>query len=458
MNPRLRLDSDAGGGGGDASREGSAQLRGPERGAMAPVDPAGQSLGDALRITFGLLKLAMVVLLVLYILSGFQRVNEGEKGVRLLFGNIQSSSVDPGFQFAWPFPFGQLEKINTGANPMEINTKFWPETSDPTASADKLTPSASLKPADNSGSLYTADGNIAHAQVKFVYRRVETLKVARSVLSPAEEGKLVEAAVMRGMVHAAAEVSIDDLLKQTNAVAAIARDQAQQALDAMECGIVIDSLTMLAIPPVSVRNEFASVQAAVSKASKAAEDARLAADRTLNEAAGSAAPAILEGITQYEKALAAKDQAAADAALSKVNEILGGAEVTFNDRKVQVAGEAARLVNEARQYRSEVSSRRKAELTAFNAKLEQYKANPALMVQREWQDAVSTFWGRDSVQTMLIPPGVRSTTLLLNADPDDVQKRDRARREQEGRETERQRLEELQRSRFQTQPTPSSGA
>jgi len=52
------------------------------------LDPANQSLADALRMSFRILKLLMLVLVVLYFLSGWFSVKPGENGVILRFGRV----------------------------------------------------------------------------------------------------------------------------------------------------------------------------------------------------------------------------------------------------------------------------------------------------------------------------------------------------------------------------------
>jgi hypothetical protein len=84
------------GNGADASAAGAARRRGGPASVTirrrddgdgldgAPsLDPATKSLADALRITYRLLQASMVVLIGLYVLSGFQSVKESERGIRL---------------------------------------------------------------------------------------------------------------------------------------------------------------------------------------------------------------------------------------------------------------------------------------------------------------------------------------------------------------------------------------
>lgn len=83
-----------------STREASVQLREgePTPGQRASMmDPANQSLAEALRITFRILQLAMVVLFVLYIGSGFQSIKASERGLRVITGRIVASDLPPVF-------------------------------------------------------------------------------------------------------------------------------------------------------------------------------------------------------------------------------------------------------------------------------------------------------------------------------------------------------------------------
>ena len=82
------------------------------------LDAAGKSLADALRVSLGVLKLVMVVLLVLFMLSGTRNVDEGKLAVRILFGAIQGAPgeqvLEPGGPyFTLPEPIGGFLEIDT---------------------------------------------------------------------------------------------------------------------------------------------------------------------------------------------------------------------------------------------------------------------------------------------------------------------------------------------------------
>ena len=105
-----------------ASEERNAQAS-PPVAVSAPespdggVDPGQQSLADALKVSFGLLKVVMVGLVVLYALSGFYRVESQEEAVELFLGRIvgegEDRVKDEGFYFSWPFPLGAVIKVPT---------------------------------------------------------------------------------------------------------------------------------------------------------------------------------------------------------------------------------------------------------------------------------------------------------------------------------------------------------
>src|SRR4051812_5785384 len=87
-----------------ARRAGSVVLREAIETDASFTDPANQSLADALKVMLRLLQVGMFALAVLYALSGMKRVNEGERGIRLLFGKEVESNLGPGFHWTPPYP------------------------------------------------------------------------------------------------------------------------------------------------------------------------------------------------------------------------------------------------------------------------------------------------------------------------------------------------------------------
>lgn len=460
-------------------RAGSMTLReGVEGPGASPLDPANQSLADALRVMMRLLQVAMIILAGLYLLSGMHRVNEGERGIQLLFGNIVGRDLEPGLHWSAPFPMGEVVRVDAQQHFIDINRDFWvyipPGTSD--ASPEKLAPTASLKPDQGgSGSVITGDSNIAHTKWKVGYERRDSSKYATNVL-PGDEEQLVLAAVKRGVVQAIAQVTLDDLLRQNvvngSTIPEMARKVAQDTLRRLDSGLEITALTMdPPIPPLAVRTAFNNASAAAANANKAIQEAQTYRSQQLNQAAGNAARYLVYYIDEYEHALAKSDQSGADSTLATINGLLDNkpTEVLRLDENGNPAveeknyptgqrisiegmttGDVASALNEAKLYRSGVVSRAKSDASRYAAKLEQYKANPRLTVQRDWSEAMRVFMARENVTMMLMPPGINTVNLLLNQDPDDARRIELWQKEQERIRLEKKRLEELQR------PTPTN--
>jgi membrane protease subunit HflK len=414
----------------------------------ALMDPAHQSLADALRLTFRLLKLGMLVLLVLFLLSGFESIREGQRGIRLLFGAPQGQPLDSGFRFSAPYPVGEMIRVNTGAVHVDVDRAFWPALSDKDRllSIEQLAGRgrSGLKPGVD-GSVLTADGNIGHTQWSVVYQRSDPEQWVRNVYTPDEE-RLIRLAVERGIVQAIANVTIDELLKQAtneqNSVQQYAAGVAQAMLDRMSSGLTISKLSLeRKMAPLSLYDAFSLVESAQSRANEQREKAEAERRRTLNAMAGRAVPYLIEQIGAYEASLALGDKAAQEKILTTIDALLEGKPVKVGDEVVEnvVSGEVTTILSEAGQYRTNIVSERQADLTEFRAKLGQFKTNPLVMVHTSWESAVSAFVARDNVQLMLVPPGVRTLELLLNRDPDIAKTQQSAARKRANEEAARRR-------------------
>src|SRR5262249_31198542 len=112
-------------------------------------------------------------------------------------------------------------------------------------------------------------------------------------------------------------------------------------------------------------------------------------------------------------------------------------------------GDVASALNAAKLYKTGVVSRAKSDAARYEAKLAQFKANPAVMVQREWTDALRTFMARPNVTLQMLPPGVSTLTLILNQDPDVAREIETYMKEEQRKAAEKKRLEDL----LRVQPT-----
>lgn len=432
------------------------------------MDAANQSLADALKLIFSILNIALVVIGVFYILSGFQQIKEGESGVRLVFGKVDAQDLEPGFRFSFPYPIGQLQKVSTGNQSVQIDKEFWPYVADSDANkpVDQLPRNPQLNP-ERDGSLITADLNLAHTQWKVEYVRRNSAKYAQNILPGDNEQNIVRAAVSRGVVQAMSSIDLESFLKQadadTGSVAAMARQIAQRTLDGIESGISLERLTLKQkMPPLAVRSKFQDVLSAEQNAAKRREQAAQYAQKTLNTTAGTAAELLKGEIDEYERAIETGDAKGADARLARIDTILEGREIEINGAKVTpvVSGEVSRLLADAEQYRGNIVNQRQRELARVLAKNEQFKSNPLVTVHNEWADGLTTFMARENVLKLYLPQHTSTLSISVIPDPDILREQARIKNVAEGAKGEQQRIKEMNDKRFNTptglQATPKS--
>lgn len=431
-------------------------------GAGPRMDPANQSLADALRFTYGLLKFVMVVLVALFFISGVKTIQEGERGIRVFLGKPTSFNLTPGIHPNLPYPMGEMIRIGEGSVEVKLGRAFMPYGA--SINNDDVAMSATLQQFSSEGKLnparsysnITSDLNIAHTQWTVTYRRTDHRQYAENIL-PEQEEQLVRLSVQRGVVLTMATVSIDDLLKQSgdSSAAARVREIAQRQLDQVRSGITVDRVTLSRkIPPVFLEQKFASVQSAAQRAGKAREDALLLRDQELNGVAGAAAPVLIDAINEYERLIELGQSAEAEALLAQIDALLEGRPAQILDQTHAAGLVSGRVSELLEQVRGEVSTRVAqaiADRDLFRAKLAQYESNPRLMIARDWSSAMSEFLGRRFVQVMQLPAGVSTLEMLINEDPSIVRELDRARKEAEVERATRERMERFQRDLFRTQ-------
>ncbi len=428
------------------------------KGTLLRMDTAHQSLADALKITYNFLQIGMLVLVGLFLLSGLQKINEGERGIEVRFGKPTKTNIEPGAHPTWPYPFGELIRIEGGTVEVPLAEEFMSDYAG-SASADSLlvapldgfNSNRWLNPTDDN-SMITADLNIAHAQWTVNYHRSDHLEYVENIL-PAEENRIVVLSVRRAVVLTVAELEIDDLLKSSaEAISANVRRLAQESLDQLESGITIDRVVLVRkTPPLSLSNQFASVQSSAQNAGKEKEDALLLRDQYLNKVAGRAAPILISMIDDYEQAIELGDSELAAQVLNDIDTVLQGGDVEYEGQSTlgMATGEVSEILTEARSSASTRVSEAIAELDQFYAKLAQFEANPRLMIARDWSEAMSEFLKKDFVTTMYLPEGTHAE-LLLNADPDLERERDRLRKRAETAEAQRQRRLDAERDFFRS--------
>lgn len=381
------------------------------------LDPAQQSLAEALRVSFSILKLAMFALLIAYAFSGLFSVGSNEVALRLRFGDYVggpgSRVLERGTYLAAPFPIEQVVKVDTRPTALTLEEEFWFETvADDAGLSRSQLQSRNARPLHplRDGSLITGDSNIIHAKWTLIWRITDPVAFLDNVGAKPQAETLVRLVAQQGIVQAVAQQSAEELLRGV-----MNRDVAigimQRQLDAMRTGLLVDRLTLDKVTaPMRVARSFDAVTTAESERSGLIVAAQQQRARILGETAGEASDRLLGLITAYEEATDRGDTAAIAAAQTDIDQAL---ELLAVDG-VAVGGTVSRVTNAAKTYRTQIVERVAAEAQKFRELLPQYERNPRLVLSRLWEDARESILTGD-VETFYTVAG--QLELQLNRDP-----------------------------------------
>ncbi len=387
-----------------------------------PATQAHEAVADALRVSFWLLRAAIVVLLAYYLfLSGLVNVREQEKAVRIRFGRIVGEPgeqvLEPGGPyFTLPFPIERVILVPTSPQQIELTRQFWYELppSEVGKTAAELAGKAGPLDPEKDGSLLTGDANIIHARWSVTYAVADVVRYASRVADPNTARRLVLTAAEQGIVATVAQTPSDSLMKPQNIDAA--RASAQAALDAMGTGIRIVTLSLKdAAYPLSVRTTVQAALNAESERTKLLEEAYEQRDSILGSAAGEAYPPLLAMINRYEAAAAHDgDPRLASELDRQLQRAFTDLHITAAGHDYAIGGQVAELIHEAQTYRTQAVAQLRADAERLTSLLPQYRQNPSIVLNQLWQQTKEQILTGD-VETIYLPPG--QTLLELNRNP-----------------------------------------
>ena len=386
--------------------------------APPALDAAQQSLAEALRVSFTILKLAMAALLIAYAFSGTFSVGSNEVALRLRFGDYVGDPgnrvLERGTYLAAPFPIEQVVKVDTRPSSLVLDKEFWFET---TAQESGLTrrqlqgqKALPLNPLRD-GSLISGDSSIIHAKWTLTWRVSDPVAFLTNVGSKQLAGDIVRLVAQQGIVQAVAQLAADDLLRGI-----VNRELAvglmQDRLDGMRSGLVIDQLALDKVSaPMRVAGSFDAVTSAESDRAGRIVAAQQERARILGETAGEASSEILEAMSAYEQAVEQGDDDGARATQERIDASLADLRIG----NTPIGGEVARIINSSKTYRTQIVERVGSEAQSFELLLPQYQQNPRLVLAKLWEDARETILTGD-VETFYTVPG--QLELQLNRDPE----------------------------------------
>ena len=448
-SPDGLTDASPGGAASDAPRRAaSARFEVAQQGGETlreALDPATHSLGDALKLSYRILQLGIVVLAASFLLSGFKSVNEGDTGVRTLFGAIHGEEgeeqLQPGFQPFWPYPIGELVMFPQSTKGVPMTQEFWParrKQGDQRLKTlqeqiDAADPNAGLKPGPagrGDGSLLTKDGDIAHASLDYSFEIVDAVEYVEAI-NPADTLDFVSAAIRQAAVESASTLTLAEFTDTRDLLGPAIAERAQRTLDRLGLGIRLTSVTTSdRIAPLAVENRYREVQIGRENAKGTVERARQDAVKQLTAVAGGEVYVeLLSRIREYEELLGAGRMDEAEAKLVELGRRMEAPDV---------GGEVAQIVARAQASEAMLRATLERELRRLESLAPSFRDSGGQVVRQLWINAVREVLEDPLAEIYAGPNALGMIALRLTSSNDIMQKRRSA-------EIERQKAEQAAR-------------
>lgn len=387
------------------------------------LQPGQQSLADALRLSFLILKLIMAAVLILFLASGFFTVEPNEQALVLVFGNVQGQGEDrikqPGYHWTFPEPISEIIRIPVKEiRSLPIRSFWYFETEQEKLAGGKKVAYGGLNPIQDGycltrnepiTQLKGSDYNIVHTEWTVTYSigspvrffenvYIQTRKPGESFMEVAARTvhPLIESLTSDAIVSTLVRYSLDEALTSLTGISDRVRRALQSKLDAIESGIQIDDVRINRTNwPLQVDDAFQASSQAVNKSEQAIVDARAYKEKLLTDAGGPRAEELLAKL---------RDPTLTDEQIEELIHQMGG----------RVQG----ILAEAWAYRTRIEQDAKAAADYLKSLLPEYRKRPALVLQKLYQDAVEEILQQVD-ETIFVPPAGqrgREIRVMVNRD------------------------------------------
>ena len=398
--------------------------------ARGAFDAASSSLFEALRVSFIILKVIMIVLVALFLASGFKTVGSDEQALVLRFGKIRGVGDHrirgPGLHWVFPYPIDTIVKI-----PVEKRTNlpinsFWyfqrPEEMLPEGPKNQIRVPATLEPLRDGYCLTRSqkqeisggdgsDYNIIHCKWQLAYKINDAERFFKNIYTDEVKPGQTYAEVVDSSIRPLLQNLFEDAV--TAAIVNYTIDQAlflsqdritshiakllQERLDKIQSGITVVSVQLIdSTWPRQVNDAFLASLRASQESQKAISQAKGYAENTINEAAGPVAGELLAAIEN--KNLSENEQ-----------ELLWS----------QLAGQGREKIAEATAYKTKTVESAKANAEYLQKILPEYRKRPKLVIHDIYEEAIKYVLNNVDEKIIIQPTGgiKRELRVLINRDP-----------------------------------------
>ena len=262
----------------------------------------------------------ILVALLVWLASGFYRVEPDEQGIELLFGKWNGSTTEPGLHYFFPRPIGQtitpkvevIRKINVGfrsANDLGFTQN---------SNAERKVNEESL--------MLTGDQNIADVRFTVLYRIKDAGNFLFKLRNPETTVKDMSESVMREVVG---QRDLQFLLTEgRQEVEQVVRNDLQEILDSYRSGVVVQSVQLQSVdPPDQVIDAFDEVQRARQDKERLVNEANTYLNKIVPNARGEAAK-LVESAKAYKEQVVKQAEGVAQNFVDVYNSYKDAKEVT----------------------------------------------------------------------------------------------------------------------------------
>ena len=369
------------------------------------METAHRSLTDSLQLSFRALQVVMIVLVVLYLISGFRTVEDSQTGVSTFFGAIvNDEGLSPGLQMNWPPPVGGFEIYNAQNREADIGGVFKPLVDARLSPEQRIT--KGLVPGRD-GSLLTSDGDLSHIEIEAEWEIIDPIQYSTEV-PDAFAHEIVNVILEQSLVHIVGELTLEELLdKPLEELRSLIRMKTQQSLNTLRCGIRITDVSVPSEPepPLFIQRSYDAFDSARINAETNVERAIAQAHETLIEAAGSKYDDLLTLIDQYETAAESSDIDSKTKSLEQINSLLHADDIS---------GKVANLISSADGYRSQIETTLGQDYKRFQSLLPTFKEHPDLVIRSRWLDMYAKVLGNVDAEAIFVPKHVQSIKLSIS--------------------------------------------
>jgi len=241
------------------------------------------------------ISILIFVALIIWLATGFYRVEPDEQGIELLFGKWNQTTTEPGLHYFFPIPIGKtmtpkvenVRKINVGyRSASELG--FSSNSNDRNVLEESL--------------MLTGDQNIVDVNFTVLYKIKDAGKFLFKLRNPETTVKDMSESVMREVVG---QRDLEFLLTGgRQEVEQVVRVDLQDILDVYESGILVQSIQLQSVnPPALVIDAFDEVQRARQDKEKLVNEANSYLNKIVPNARGDAAKLVQEATAYKEQVI-----------------------------------------------------------------------------------------------------------------------------------------------------------